>query len=329
MKKRKTNRRLPSFIRWIVWVLIVQLVLINISAALYAHKLTHFYEDKIIRQPASRQNIFVKTWRLFTGPRFVKSVNTAIPTFPFDTIQLKTESGIFIDTWYAKPDSFSKGTIILFHGITSSKSQLLAEASDFRYQGYSIMMVDFRAHGNSGGNTTTVGSRESEEVKMAYNYIKETGEKNIFLYGISMGATTIIKAIADYGMQVSGVILEMPFLSMQTYLEARARLLGFEGFPEKPFAFLTTGWISIERGFNAYKFIATRYAKNVNCPVLMQWGTQDPIVLKRETNKIFAALATTDKKLVIYNEAGHESLLQNDPAKWREEIEQFLVRNSK
>ena len=216
MKKARANRKFPSFVRWIIWVFIVQFILINISSALYAYKLTHFYEDKTIRPPASSQNIFVKTWRLFTGPRFIKSVNTAAPAFPYDTIQLKTESGIFIDTWYAKPDSLSKGTVILFHGISSCKSQLLAEASDFRYQGYTIMLVDFRSHGNSGGHTTTVGYRETEEVKLAYDYVKGLGEKNIFLYGISMGATTVIKAISDYNLQVSGVVLEMPFLSMQT-----------------------------------------------------------------------------------------------------------------
>lgn len=328
MKKTKTNRKTPSFVRWIIWVFIVQFVLINISSALYAHKLTHFYEDKTVRPPASSQNIFVKTWRLFTGPRFIKSVNISAPAFPYDTIQLKTESGIFIDVWYAKPDSSSKGTVILFHGISSCKSQLLAEASDFRYQGYTIMLVDFRSHGNSGGHSTTVGYRETEEVKLAYDYVRAGGEKNIFLYGISMGATTIIKAISDYSLQVSGAILEMPFLSMQTYLEARARLLGFEGFPEKPFALLTTGWISIERGFNAYQFIATRYAKNVHCPVLMQWGTNDMVIRKKETNKIFTAIASLNKKGIVYEGAGHESLLQNDPVKWRAATEQFLKTNN-
>ncbi len=320
----KPKRKTASIVRWIIWVLIVQFILINISSALYAHKLTHFYEDKTTRPPASSQNIFVKTWRLFTGPHFIKSSIASVPAFPYDTVQLKTESGIFIDAWYAKPDSSSKGIVILFHGISSCKSQLLAEASDFRFQGYSILLVDFRSHGNSGGHTTTVGYRETEDVKLAYDYAKATGEKNIFLYGISMGATTIIKAISDYKLQVSGAILEMPFLSMQTYLQARARLLGFEGFPEKPFAFLTTGWISIERGFNAYNYIATRYAKNVHCPVLMQWGTNDPVIRKKETDKIFSAIASKNKRGVIYDGAGHESLLQNDPAKWRAATEQFL-----
>ena len=74
--------------------------------------------------------------------------------------------------------------------------------------------------------------------------------------------------------------------------------------------------------------MATRYAKNVHCPVLMQWGTNDPVIRKNETAKIFTALASVHKKIVMYEEAGHESLLQKDPAKWRAAIKQFLGANN-
>ena len=55
------------------------------------------------------------------------------------------------------------------------------------------------------------------------------------------------------------------------------------GFPQQPFAFLTTFWVGIERGFNGYKHNTTRYMKDVHCPVLMQWGTKDALILKHET----------------------------------------------
>jgi uncharacterized protein len=328
MEQIRSKRRLPSLLRWILWVLLVQFVLINISSALYAWKFTHFYEDSEIRKPSSNQNIFVKTWRLFTGPRFEKSVITESPTFPYDTVTLKTEKGIFIDAWYSKADS-AKGTVLIFHGISSNKAFLITEANEFRFQGYNIMMVDFRAHGNSGGNTTTMGIRETEEVKLAYDYVVQQGEKNIFLYGSSMGAVVVMKAIADYQLNSSGVILEMPFASMQTHLQARARLLGFSGFTEKPFGFLVTGWAGLERGFNGYAHRTSKYAAKLSCPVLMQWGALDNIVLKKETDRIFNAIASTNKKLVIYDQAGHGSLLQNNPVKWQAEVEQFLSVNKR
>ena len=329
MEKQSPKRKLPSIVRWILWVLLAQFILFNISAALYAHRFTHVYDAPSLRNKSTNRNIFTKTWRLFSGPRQPRSVITASPTFSYDTVTLKTKSGISIDAWYAKPDSGAKGTVIFFHGIMANKGMLLSEATEFRYLGYNVMLVDFRAHGNSGGHITTIGVKESEEVKLAYDYIVQRGEKNIFLFGSSMGAVVVTKAMADYDLKPAAVFLEMPFASMQSHLRARARLLGFGGFGEKPFGFLVTMWIGIERGFNGFKNQTARYVAKMNCPVLMQWGGADAYVLKNETDRIYKAIASSKKKLVIYDHTGHESLLQNDPVKWRIETEKFLIANSK
>jgi alpha-beta hydrolase superfamily lysophospholipase len=329
MEKAKFRIKIPSYIRWIGWVLLVQFILINISASFYAYKLTHVYEDPSLRNARPSKNIFIKTWRLFTGPRQAKSVITETPSFIYDTVTLKTASSISIDAWYSQSDSASKGTVILFHGVTANKGMVLTEASEFRYQGYDVMLVDFRSHGNSSGKTTTIGVRESEEVKLAYEYISGKGGKNIFLWGNSMGAVVVAKAIADHGLKPAGVILEMPFGSLQSHLQARARVLGFGGFPEKPFGFFVSFWMGVERGFNGFKHKTSSYVKQLNCPVLMQWGALDKYVQKSETDHIYSAIAADSKKLVIYDRAAHESLLQNDPVKWRIETERFLAVNTK
>jgi hypothetical protein len=89
----------------------------------------------------------------------------------------------------------------------------------------------------SGGTTTTIGIREAEDVKLAYDYVFQKGEKNIFLYGSSMGAVAVARSIAKYNLQLSGVFLDMPFASMQSHVRARLRAIGFEQFIEKPFSF--------------------------------------------------------------------------------------------
>lgn len=329
MEKSKFRFKIPQYVRWIGWVLLVQFLLINISAAFYAYKFTHVYDDPALRNAGPSKNIFVKTWRLFTGPRQPQSIITETPTFPYDTVSLKTRKGIDIDAWYSKTDSASRGTIILFHGIGANKGMMLNEAHEFRYQGYNVMLVDFRAHGNSGGQTTTVGIREAEEVKLAYDFVTGKGEKNIFLWGSSMGAVVVAKAITEYDLKPAGVFLEMPFASLQSHLRARARVQGFEGAAERPFGFFVTWWMGIERGFNGFKHTTSSYVKKVNCPVLMQWGALDNYVLQTETYKVYNAIASANKKLVVYDRAGHESLLQNDPVKWRIETERFLAANTK
>ena len=327
MDKQPLKLKLRSAFRWIGWVLLVQFILLNISAALYAYKFTHFYNGTSLNQANPGENIFKKTWRLFAGQRLPRSVVEEYPSFSFDTVILKTKKGLVIDSWYSKTDSAARGTVILFHYVTMNKGRVLMEAAEFRYQGYNVMLVDFRGHGNSDGNTTTIGFRESEEVKLAYNYVVQQGEKNVFLWGASMGAVAISKALADYDIKPSGIILEMPFASLQSHLRGRARSIGFGGFPEKPFGFLVTCWIGIERGFNGVNFKTSNYAKKITCPVLFQSGALDLAVLKWETEKVYNAIASSHKKLVIYEQAGHESFLQKDPLKWRIEVERFLTAN--
>ncbi|HEX4877988.1 MAG TPA: alpha/beta fold hydrolase, partial [Chitinophagaceae bacterium] len=301
----------------------------NIGAAFHAHKFSHFYNDPSLVNKKPSQNIFKKTWRLFAGQRYGKLPVIQAPVMPYDTVVLKTQNGLAIDSWYIAADSMAKGTVILFHGLTMNKELILPEANDFHYQGYNVLMVDFRAHGSSEGNTTTIGLREAEEVKLAYDYILAKGEKNIFCWGTSMGGVAIIKAISDYQLKPAGIILEMPFGSLQEHLRARARTIGFGGFPEKPFAFLVTFWMGVERGFNGFAFKTDHYAKAINCPVLMQWGRLDRLVLEKEITKILAAVPLADKKLVVYETADHESFLQKDPQKWRMETELFLSAHSR
>jgi uncharacterized protein len=329
MNKINSRSRVPVFVKWIGWVLLVQFILINISASFYAYKLTHFYNDPTLKNATPSKNIFVKTWRLFTGPRQIHSYINETPTFPYDTVQLKSSNGTMIDCWYAKADSNSKGVIILFHGITANKGMMLTEAYEFRFRGYDVMLVDFRAHGNSSGSVTTMGVKESEDVKLAYEFAITQHKNNIFLWGTSMGAVAISKAIADYTFKPAGLILEMPFQSMKSHLEGRARALGFQGIPEKPFGFFVTWWIGMERGIKAFGHKTDSYVSKINCPVLIQWGDQDNYVTRSEIEKIYQATASPSKKFVVYQGASHQSLAQHNVEKWRAETGKFLLENSR
>ena len=163
--------------------------------------------------------------------------------------------------------------------------------------------------------------KETEEVQLAFNYIQSKGEKSIYLWGVSMGAVVVARAVSEEIVKPAGIILELPFASLQSHLKARARVLGF---PQQPFAFLVTGWIGMERGFNGYRHSTISYAKKINCPVLVQYGARDTYVLKSEIDGIFEALPGTRKEQVGYEEAGHESLLMSDPDRWKKTIGSFL-----
>jgi len=320
MKDKKRNKVIRIF-KWIGNVLLVQLILINISAAFHAYRITHYYDDDKIREQRSSQGKpLLRTWRLMTGKRLAKSLIQYYPVIPYDTIQLTTSSGVKLEAWYINADS-SKGTVILFHGLNSNKGNVLAEAFAFISIGYNTMLVDMRAHGNSEGVVNSLGNKESEEVKLAYDHVSKKGEKNIVLWGMSLGAVIISKAIWQYDLQPQKIILEMPFNSLQDHIRARARI---SGFPGEPFGFFVTFWIGLEQGYWGYRHKTSHYAKKINCPVLLQWGKNDEYVLKKETEKIFAAIKSPNKKLEIYNGAGHGPLISGNEEQWTKTVTDFL-----
>ena len=191
------RKRLRSVFKWILWVFLAQFVLINISGIIYGYKLTHFYEPVLeTNDETPSRNVFVKTWRLFKGPVYRKITNEESPVFPYQTVHLLTKDSLALEAWYIPADS-SKGTVILFHGLGGNKSSVLKQAYEFRHLGFTVMLVDLRAHGRSNGNITTMGFSESEDVKLAYEYILKKGEKKIILYGISLGSVVIAKAFFD------------------------------------------------------------------------------------------------------------------------------------
>lgn len=322
MKDNNTKKKKwSSYLRLVVWVLLIQFILMNVSAFLYAGKLTKFSSVASIKNQSPPKNIFSKTWRLFIGKDLSKAIVTAKPVYSYETVLLKTKDNLTLEAWYVKTDSVSKGTVVLFHGLNNSKSSNINESNEFRFMGYNVMLVDFRAHGNSEGNTTTIGWKESEDVKLAYDWLIQKGENKIFLWGFSMGSVAIIKAVAENKLNVAGIILEMPFGSLHQHMKGRAPTFGF---PKQPFGLLVTFWTGIRRGFNGFSFDINKYAAQINCPVLYQWADNDIYVTKTEAETLFNHFSSTQKKMVVYENAVHASLAQQNITKWRIEVEEFF-----
>lgn len=307
------------FFKLLLRTLLFIFILLNIVVAFNAYKFTHFYNPgEIVVKTKEQKTSWDKTKEILFGINAVKKMNQA-PDSSFQTVYFTTKDGIKLQAWYM-PVENAKGTVALFHGHGGNKTDVLPEAAAFRKLGYNTLLTDFRAHGSSGGNTTTIGYKESEDVKLAYDYLKNKGEKNIVLWGISLGAATITKAVNDYDLQPSKIILEMPFGDMLDAVEGRIKMMHL---PAEPISSLLTFWGGAEHGFWAFGMKPYEFVKKINCPVLLQWGRNDPRVTEAETQKIYGNIPTA-KKLVIYENSGHQSLCKNENTKWLNEITAFL-----
>ncbi|MDO9374112.1 MAG: alpha/beta hydrolase [Ferruginibacter sp.] len=297
-------------------------VLANVITAFHAYKFTHFYDrDEFVQKEKADKNGWDIAKEVFFGINLVKRLNAPVEDSSVQTIQLVTKDELKIESWYIPTATQPKGTVILFHGHGGTKSGVVREASEFRNMGYNTMMPDFRAHGNSDGNSCTIGYHETEEVKLAYDFIQQKGEKNIVLWGISMGAAAISKAMVDYPLQPKKLILEMPFGSI---VEATGGRITMMGVPAEPLATMITFWGGIEHGFWAFNMKPANFAKQINVPTLLQWGRHDARVSQVETDRIYANLPAK-KRLVIYENSAHESLCKKENEKWLAEVSSFLA----
>ena len=176
-----------------------------------------------------------------------------------------------MECWLLTADS-SKGTVIIFHGFGGQKSSMLDKAEIFLKMRYSTLLVDFMGSGGSEGSQTTIGFYEALEVKDAFEYIKSKGEKNIILFGTSMGAVAIMKAEKDHKLSPSAIIIECPFGTMLQTVEARFKAMKVPAFP---MASLLVFWGGYENDFNAFNHNPVDYAKQIYCPTLLLYGEKD------------------------------------------------------
>lgn len=295
-------------------------ILVNLLAYFQASRFTRFDTTGVKARTSDAPGLSFpeKVSTLLFGINNPRPVNLAQPHCTFETIRLKSRQEI--ECWSIRCDE-SRGTVILFHGYSGEKSELLDKAAVFRILGYNTLLVDFMGSGGSQGNQTTIGYYEADDVRAAFEYVHSKGEGNIILFGTSMGAVAVMKALNDYHLGPSSVILECPFGSMLETVEARFRAMNIPAFPLASLLVFWGGWLN---GFNAFRHNPVDYARNIRCPALLLYGELDPKVSRSEIDAIFRNLGGFSQ-LRTYPGAGHENYLLKYANEWTKDIGSFLT----
>lgn len=299
-------------------MLIAVFIFMNVIAFFHAYKFTHFDATAGQRIKDARQlSITQKLGLVMFGMDNPRPHNKRVPEGDYKTILLKSNKEI--ECWLMKTER-AKGTVVLFHGYGGEKSSMLDKAGVFQSLGYNTLLVDFMGAGGSEGNQTTIGFKEAEEVKTSVDYLIKEREKNIVLFGTSLGAAAIMKAMADYQLPVSSMIIECPFGTMLQAVENRFATMHVPSFP---MANLLVFWGGVQNGFNAFSHNPVEYAGKIKRPTLLFYGAKDEKVSAAETKAIFNHLAG-HKKLVIFPLARHENYLVKYQGLWTESVAAFL-----
>ena len=312
---------LVSKFRYLSLVALGGIIGLLIISYLHAYQFTHFSDSAAARTDPKNLTVADKLGLIFTGIQNPRQVDTLLPEANFKVFLIEGDKTL--ESWYI-PSPQSKGLILLYHGYAGNKSQMISRADDLHDMGYSTAIIGFRGSGNSEGDYTTIGYEESSDVVVSYHFYREKlSNQSIFLFGTSMGAAAVLKALSEADLAVAGVILEYPFGTLYQSVKNRFAVMGFPSFP---IAELLTFFGGVQLNFNAFAHDPAEYAKQVSCPTLYLAGDHDDRVTNEETMTIYQNLAAEDKTLHIFEGGGHESLNENFPAAWKRVCASFLIR---
>lgn len=175
--------------------------------------------------------------------------------------------GLRLRAWLARKEK-DRPAVIIVHGLGDTLESYQEHAQPFLDRGHTVLLLDLRGHGGSEGTTTTLGGRESEDVRSAMDYLKVEGlaENGFVLMGHSMGAVAVLLAAADR-TDVRAIIAEAPFDTYRSTVTHHARLL--YGIPSwVPLIPLSILGAELLAGFDADAIDTVAAASRIEAPLL-------------------------------------------------------------
>lgn len=133
----------------------------------------------------------------------------------FQDVELVTQDNVRLSAWYTPPQN---GAVILVaHGYGDKRAEVFHEL--FASHDYGVISWDFRAHGKSEGNFSSLGYYEVLDAKAALDFaLAQPGVEHIGAWGGSMGAVTMIRATAQYP-EIEALVADSPFAALKDELD--------------------------------------------------------------------------------------------------------------
>ena len=187
---------------------------------------------------------------------YIKDQNATEPT-EIKKIKITTKDNIDLTGWFYNKDIDRFKTILFFHGNAGSLKNRTYKLNHFKDLNLNFLIIAWRGFNGNKGKPNEIGLYEDAE--SAIRWLKKRGieEKNIILYGESLGTGIAVEVAQN--KNYAGVILESPFTSMVN--------MGKKYYPFFPVSLLLKD-----------KFESEKKIKNILIPILIMHGTVDKIV---------------------------------------------------
>lgn len=310
-------------------MIIAGFVMLNVLAYNHAYAMMHFTARGVRTNKPEDLTGWTKIKVLLFGVNMPRPAATLSPSAIDPECRPMTvvneADGVNLAGWYCSRGSETP-LVILFHGYSAEKTALIPEAKAFLEIGASVLLIDFRGSGDSSEAYTTIGMREAEDVAAVVRYARQhLGHSSVILFGQSMGAVGILRAIDQFGISPDAVIVEAVFDTMLNTVRNRFRAMHIPSFPS---AELLVFWGGRQWGFNGFDHNTVDYARAVQCPALFMHGTDDSRATLTEGRRVFDAVHG-NKEFKAFNRTGHASYISTHAAEWRTTVAEFIKKAEK
>ena len=174
-----------------------------------------------------------------------------------EKVNITTKDKIDLVGWFYKKNLEKFKTILFFHGNAGSLENRTYKLNHFKDLNVNFLIIAWRGFSGNEGKPNEKGLYEDADSAISWLKTKGIDEKNIILYGESLGTGVAIEIAQN--KNYAGVILESPFTSMIN--------MGRKYYPFFPVNFLLKD-----------KFESNKKISSVSAPVLIIHGKVDKIV---------------------------------------------------
>ena len=218
-----------------------------------------------------------------------------------EPVAFSNQSGAVIHGWLS-PAPSARGSVLLLPGVWANRLSMVRRAEFLRQAGYSTLLIDFQATGESEGlNTRTPG-------------------RPIGIIGVSLGGAAAL--LAAPSLHVDAVVLEAVYPSIDRAVVNRlGARLGPLGKLAAPLLLLQ---LRSRLGVAAADLKPVDHIAQLGCPILVIAGTADRSTTPEDTQLLFVA-ARGPKELWMIPGAAHTDLLEFAGDAYRQRILAFFA----
>lgn len=252
--------------------------------------------------------------------------NQIIGELPSDlrgsNVEFKSDSGSMLHGWFI-PGKIGSETVILMHGVRANRLSMLNRARFLNRAGYSVLLFDFQAHGESRGEHITFGYLESKDAQAAVGFLHQDNLRaKIGVIGVSMGGAAAL--LATPPLEVDALILESVYPTIDEAIADRMTMhLGAIGSIFIP---LLTYQLKPRLGVGPEALRPIDKARECRTPKFFLFGSEDRHTRIDESRRLFADAADPKEAWAIEG-AGHVDLHEFAKAEYERRVLDFFQRS--